>query len=99
MEVKLTEKEFEVIIEALENLPNKNDAESIFSCLTASLLCRDDESERKIEEKMEEMNQRREAEKKELKKQSSIITGKLYMMKDNIVEPPVPFNIQEMTRE
>lgn len=35
---------------------------------------------------MEEMNQRREAEKKELKKQSSIITGKLYMMKDNIVE-------------
>ena len=86
MEMKLTEKEFDVIIEALENLPNKNDAGSIISSLTASLLCRDDESKQKIEEKMEEMNQRRETEKKELKKQSSIITGKLYMMKEQIVE-------------
>lgn len=86
MEMKLTEKEFEVIIEALENLPNKNDAGSIVSQLTASLLCRDDESKQKIEEKIEEMNQRRETEKKELKKQAGIISGKLYMMKEQIVE-------------
>lgn len=35
---------------------------------------------------MEDFNQRREAEKKELRKRSCTITGKLYMMKDLIVE-------------
>lgn len=86
METKLTEKEFDVIIEALEHLLNKGDASSIISQLTASILCRNNESKQKIEEKMEDFNQRREAEKKELRKRSCTITGKLYMMKDLIVE-------------
>lgn len=84
--MKLTEKEFETIIEALEHLPNKGDAGSILSQMTAALLCKDDESKQVMEGKISEINERTNAEKKELKRLSGIITGKLYMMKDNIVE-------------
>ena len=87
MEVKLTEKEFEVIIEALDYLPSKGDAGKLIGKLLAASLCRDnEEAKQKMDIEMANQDLKDEAEKKELKKQSSIIAGKLYMMKDNIVE-------------
>lgn len=99
MEVKLTEQEFDVIIEALDNLPNKGDAVKLITKLLATSLCKgNEEAKQKMEIDMANQELKDEAEKKERKRVSSIITGKLYMMKDKIVEPPVPFNIQEMTK-
>ncbi|MBQ8521398.1 MAG: hypothetical protein IJ456_08510 [Bacteroides sp.] len=100
MEVKLTEQEFDVIIEALDNLPNKGDAGKLIAKMLATSLCKgDEEAKKKMEIDMANQELKEEAERKERKRVPSIIIGKLYMMKDNIVEPPVPFNIQEMTRE
>ena len=99
MEVKLTEKEFDVIIEALDNLPNKGDAGKLIGKLFAASLCRDnEEAKQKMEIEMANQELKEEAEKKERKRVSFIIIGKLYMMKDKIVEPPVPFDIQMMTK-
>ena len=83
----MTEKEFEVIIEALDYLPSKGDAGKLIGKLLAASLCRDnEEAKQKMDIEMANQDLKDEAEKKELKKQSSIIAGKLYMMKDNIVE-------------
>lgn len=85
--MKLTEKEFDTIIEALDHLPNKNVANGILAKLTAVMLTKHDEEGRaKIEAEIEEMDAKEAAEAKEAKKMCSIITGKLYMMKDELVE-------------
>lgn len=85
--MKLTEKEFEVIIEALENLPNKGDVGRLMAKILTTSLCKDDEeAKQKLEVDMANQELKEEAEKKERKKLAGIITGKLYMMKDNIVE-------------
>lgn len=85
--MKLTEKEFELIIEALENLPHKNTGGHILTKLTAAMLLKDNEEGRA---KMEAEFAKREAEEelklKEDKKMCSIVTGKLYMMKNQLVE-------------
>ena len=87
MEVKLTEKEFDVIIEALENLPNKPQDGKLGAKLMAHLLLKDDEGGmQKFEDNFAIQEMKEEAERKECKKKCGIITGKLYMMKDNIVE-------------
>jgi len=87
MDIKLTEKEFDTIIEALDNLPSKGDAGKLIGKLLAASLCRDnEEAKQKMDIEMANQELKEEAEKKDLKKLAGIITGKLYMMKDNIVE-------------
>lgn len=87
MNIKLTEKEFDVIIEALEQLPNKPLDGKLGAVLMANILLKDDEEGKQgFEDKFAQLELKEEAERKECKKQCSIITGKLYMMKDNIVE-------------
>lgn len=87
--MKLTEKEFDTIIEALEHLPNKNAASSILAKLTATMLIKGNEENRgKIEAEIENIEAKDAAEAKEAKKMCSIITDKLYMMKDELVEEP-----------
>lgn len=87
--MKLTEKEFDTIIEALGHLPNKNGANRILTKLTAAMLIKgDEESKEKIEAEFAEIEAKEAAEAKEAKKMCSIITGKLYMMKDEIIEQP-----------
>ena len=85
--MKLTEKEFELLIEALEVLPHKNMGDQIFRKLTAAMLLKNNEEGRA---KMEAEFAKREAEEelklKEDKKMCSIVTGKLYMMKNQLVE-------------
>lgn len=97
--MKLTEKEFDVIIEALEQLPNKPQDGKLGAKLLARLLLKDnEEGMQKFEDGFAIQELKEKAERKACKKKCSVITGKLYMMKDKIVEPPVPFNIQEMTK-
>lgn len=85
--MKLTEKEFDTIIEALEQLPNKSLDGKLASRLMAKMFFRNDkESMRKAEEELAIQEQKEEAELKALKKRIGILTGKLYMIKDEIVE-------------
>lgn len=87
MEVKLTEKEFDVIIEALEQLPNKPQGGKLGIKLLANIMLRDSEEHmQKFNDELAVQELKEEAERKDCKKKCSIITGKLYMMKDNIVE-------------
>ena len=87
MEVKLTEKEFEVIIEALEQLPNKSQDGKLGVKLLANIMLRDSEEHmQKFNDELAVQELKEEAERKACKKKCGIITGKLYMMKDNIVE-------------
>lgn len=85
--MKLTEKEFELLIEALENLPHKNMGGQILSKLTVAMLLKDNEEGRaKAEAEIAKMEAEEELKLKEDKKMCSIVTGKLYMMKDQLVE-------------
>lgn len=87
MEMKLTEKEFDVIIEALEQLPNKPQDGKLGVKLLANIMLRDSEEHmQKFNDELAVQELKEEAERKECKKKCGIITGKLYMMKDNIVE-------------
>ena len=85
--MKLTEKEFEMLIEALECLPNKNMGGSILTKLTAAMIFKGDEEGRtKAKEEFAKREAEEERQRKEEKKMCCILTGKLYMMKDDIVE-------------
>lgn len=87
MNIKLTEKEFDVIIEALEQLPNKPQDGKLGAKLMANLLLKDDEKgKQKFEDEWAKLELKEEAERKACKKKCGIITGKLYMMKDQLVE-------------
>ena len=83
----MTEKEFEVIIEALEQLPNKSQDGKLGVKLLANIMLRDSEEHmQKFNDELAVQELKEEAERKACKKKCGIITGKLYMMKDNIVE-------------
>lgn len=85
--MKLTEKEFDTIIEALEQLPNKSQDGKLASRLIAKMFFKDDEEAmRKAEEELAIQELKEEADRKALKKRIGILTGKLYMIKDEIVE-------------
>ena len=85
--MKLTEKEFDTIIEALEQLPNKSqDGQLSLKLMTRLVFGNDEEAMRKAEEELAIQELKEEADRKALKKRIGILTGKLYMMKDNIVE-------------
>lgn len=85
--MKLTEKEFELLIEALEVLPHKNMGGQILRKLTAAMLLKNNEEGRaKMEAEIAKREAEEELELKEDKKMRSIVTGKLYMMKDQLVE-------------
>ena len=85
--MKLTEKEFDTIIEALEQLPSKSQDGKLTSRIMAKILFKDDEEAmRKAEEELAIQELKEEADRKALKKRIGILTGKLYMMKDELVE-------------
>lgn len=85
--MKLTEKEFDMIIEALEQLPNKSQDGKLGVRLMAKLMFKDDEEAmQKAEDELTLREMKEEAERKEAKKKCGVISGKLYMMKDQIVE-------------
>ena len=85
--MKLTEKEFNTNIESLEQLPNKSQDGNLAIKLMAKMLFKDDEEAmKKAEEELAIQELKEEAERKALKKRIGIITGKLYMMKDELVE-------------
>lgn len=86
--MKLTEREFDTIIEALEQLPNKSQDGKLASKLVARMLFKDDEDGlKRAEDELAIQELKEETERKLLKKRIGILAGKLYMMKDEIVEP------------
>lgn len=85
--MKLTEKEFDTIIEALEQLTNKPQDGKLAARLMAKILLKDDEEAmQRAQDEFTLTEMKEEAERKETKKKCGIITGKLYMMKNEIVE-------------
>ena len=85
--MKLTEKEFDMIIEALEQLPNKpQDGKLGVKILAKMMLGDDEEAMQKFEDDCTLQDMKEEAERKETKKKCGIISGKLYMMREPIVE-------------
>lgn len=85
--MKLTEKEFDTIIEALEQLPNKSQDGKLASRLMTKMFFKDDEEAmKKAEDQLDIIELKEEADRKALKKRIGILTGKLYMIKDEIVE-------------
>lgn len=85
--MKLTEKEFDTIIEALEHLPSRNAAANILTRLAVKAFTQKDEHQREeAEAKLAELEDKEFAEAKESKKICGIIAGKLYMMKEKLVE-------------
>ena len=86
--MKLTEKEFDTIIEALEQLPNKSQDGKLASKLMYRMLFKDDEDGlKRAEDALAIQELKEETERKLLKKRIGILAGKLYVMKDEIVEP------------
>ena len=86
--MKLTEREFDTIIEALEQLPNKSQDGKLASKLVTRMLFKDDEDGlKRAEDELAIQELKEETERKLLKKPIGILAGKLYMMKDEIVEP------------
>ena len=85
--MKLTENEFDMLIEALEQLPNKSFDGRLATRLMAKMLFGDDkEAMDKAENELAIQEMKEEARRNEKKKKCGIITGKLYMMKEQIVE-------------
>ena len=85
--MKLTEKEFETLIEALEQLPSKNMGSNLLMKLTVSAMFSSDEEARaKAEEELAKRQAEEELQQKEVKKACFVIAGKLSLMKDVIVE-------------
>lgn len=85
--MKLTEKEFDTIIEALEKLPSERVDGKLFSRMMCSIVAQGDEA--KAQEMLDSLAVKEleeEVQCKAIKKICSIIAGKLYMMKDEIVE-------------
>ena len=86
--MKLTEKEFDVIIEALEKLPNRScDGDIMRRVLVKTLSSKlSEEKQLKVEDEMKMQELKEEADRKAVKKTVDIISGKLYVMRDEIVE-------------
>lgn len=85
--MKLTEKEFETIIEALDKFPSTKTDGKVLSRVIATVLCKDDEEAKlKMQAEIEKKEAEEEAEARKTKKLVGIIQGKLYMMQEEIVE-------------
>ena len=85
--MKLTEKEFDTIIEALEKLPSERTDGKLFGHLMCNILAQGDEAKaQEMRDSLAVKELEEEVQRKAIKKRCGIIAGKLYMMKDEIVE-------------
>jgi hypothetical protein len=85
--MKLTEKEFDTIIEALEKLPRESMDGKLFTRMMCSIITKGDEAKaQEMEDSLAVKELEEEVQRKAIKKRCGIIAGKLYMMKDEIVE-------------
>lgn len=85
--MKLTEKEFEMLVEALEHLPNKDMGGNLLAKLTmAAMFKSDEEGKKRAEDEFARMQEQERLLHKEVKKECFILIGKLHMMKGQLVE-------------
>lgn len=85
--MKLTEREFDTIIEALEHLPKSQDGKLASKPMARMLFKDDEDGLKRAEDELAIQELKEETERKLLKNRIGILAGKLYMMKDEIVEP------------
>lgn len=80
--VNLTEKDFDLMVEALDNLPNANAAGDLFGLLLTSLVTHDDpEAKIKIQAERERTKKEAEYQKKILTEEVRLLQGKLIAVK------------------
>lgn len=79
--LNLTSKDFDLMVEGLDELPNKGIVGDLMGAMLGSMIAKDDESrEREIKKREFEMKKKEEA-KAFMKEEIKILQGKLLMLK------------------
>lgn len=79
--LNLTSKDFDLMVEGLDELPNKGIVGDLIGAMLGSMIAKDDESrEREIKKREFEMKKKEEA-KAFMKEEIKILQGKLLMLK------------------
>ena len=81
----LTLEEFDLIMEGLDNLPNKGVAGEIMGSLMTHMLAKDDDQRKELQKKEEKMRKEKEEAHKNLAERLILLKAKLIYMKDQIM--------------
>lgn len=84
--LNLTEKDFQLLIDGLDELPNKGFGGEVLSALFMSAVAKDDESREKLMNEQKKKDLVRQKEKDLLKEEIRILQGKLLMLKRYLQE-------------
>ena len=86
-QLNLTEKDFELIVDGLDCLPNKNSTGELMSGLLGSMLLKDDtDAKIKFEREQKERQIKADRQKQLLTEEIRILQGKLLMLKRFLIE-------------
>ena len=85
MNLTLTNEDFNLIIDGLEHLPNKDLSGNILVDLTLSMIARNEEAKEKMQKEREKQKTEREILKTEIKNKTDILKSKLILLKDELV--------------
>lgn len=89
MEIKhleLTERDFRLLVDALDHLPQKDVASDIMSSLLTGMLKKEGQEMTEFERKREQEMKKKELEKEVLKEEIKILQGKLLMFKRFLIQ-------------
>lgn len=85
--MKLSEKEFDLVIEALEQLPSRSSDGNLMRRLMIDITTRgNEEAHQEAMDQLSIQEMKEEADRRLKKKAVGILIGKLYSMKDDFVE-------------
>lgn len=84
--LNLTEKDFQLLIEGLENLPHKHVGAELITDLLIGAVAKTDEERQVYARKQEIAQQKKAAEKQLLKEDVTILLGKLIQLKRYLIE-------------
>jgi len=92
--LKLSNREFKLIFDGLENLPNKDAAGEIMLGLMTAAICKTDEEKEKMKRTNAEEKEKKEAEKEMLLEDIKILQAKLiqlkrWMTENNLIEQSI----------
>lgn len=84
--LNLTDKDFEMIVQGLEQLPHKNDTAEIMGELLISAFAKDDAHADKMKSERENRMRKMQDDKKQIIEDVRILQGKLLMLKRYLLE-------------
>lgn len=85
-QLQLTEKDFTLIVEALDYLPDRHAVSDIMGDLLGTMMAPDDEARKKIQQEKVIRELKNKAAKDALKEDIRILQGKLLMFKRYLIE-------------